>query len=408
MNFNDNPTEAAFRQSVREWLTANAPQNWKDEFKKGFAHALATGKAWQAKRAEAGWACIHWPQKYGGRGASLIEQAIWEQEEGELGRLSGFFFIGQQMAGTTLMVYGSEEQKNRYLPPMASGKEIWCQLFSEPGAGSDLAGLRTKAVREGDDWIINGQKIWTSGAHYSDYGILVTRSDFNAPKHLGLTYFFVDMKSPGVEVKPIKQINGNADFNEVYFNDVRIPDSQRLGRVGEGWKVALTTLMNERAGIGSFYKSNFKQMLAELQNMTIEGLPALADKAVRAQMADFYVSMSGVRNINFRMMSDLSKGKHPGPESSVSKLIIAKQQQEEAAFMMDMQDYAGILAASADEEDTAQQGYFQHWYFSSPALRIAGGSDEILRNILAERVLKLPADIRVDKDLPFTEIPSGV
>jgi alkylation response protein AidB-like acyl-CoA dehydrogenase len=216
------------------------------------------------------------------------------------------------------------------------------------------------------------------------------------------------MKSPGVEVKPIKQINGNADFNEVYFNDVRIPDSQRLGRVGEGWKVALTTLMNERAGIGSFYKSNFKQMLAELQNMTIEGLPALADKAVRAQMADFYVSMSGVRNINFRMMSDLSKGKHPGPESSVSKLIIAKQQQEEAAFMMDMQDYAGILAASADEEDTAQQGYFQHWYFSSPALRIAGGSDEILRNILAERVLKLPADIRVDKDLPFTEIPSGV
>jgi acyl-CoA dehydrogenase len=408
MNFNDSPSEAAFRKEVKEWLSQNAPKNWKEDFKKDLKTALQMGKEWQAKRAKDGWACIHWPQKYGGRGASLIEQAIWEQEEGELARLSGFFFIGQQMAGTTLMVYGSEEQKKRYLPPMAAGEEIWCQLFSEPGAGSDLAGLRTKAVKDGDDWIINGQKIWTSGAHYSDYGILVTRSDFNVPKHLGLTYFFVDMRSPGVLVKPIKQINGNADFNEVYFNDVRIPDSQRLGREGDGWKVALTTLMNERAGIGTYYKSNFWQMLDSLQNIEINGQSALNDKAIRAKMADFYINMSGVRNINFRMMSALSKGQHPGPESSLSKLIIAKQQQDEASFMMDMEDYTGILAGKAEEEDGGSQGYFQHWFFSSPALRIAGGSDEILRNILAERVLKLPSDIRVDKDLAFNQIPTGV
>ena len=231
MDFNDTPEEAQFRKEAFEWLKDNAPlkEGPKDGWRASSEEeGLKEVKAWQNKLRDGGWACLHWPKLYGGRESTPIERVIWGQEASKFKIPGGYLEIGQGMAGPVMMMYATEEQKERYLPPMATGEEIWCQLFSEPAAGSDVAGIKTKAELDGDTWTINGQKVWTSGAHFSDYGILVTRSDPSAPKHKGLTFFFVDMKSPGIEVKPIKQISGGANFNEVYFTDVKIPDSQRL------------------------------------------------------------------------------------------------------------------------------------------------------------------------------------
>ena len=253
MDFNDTPEEAKFRKEAYDWLKANAPlkEGPKDSWRAASEEeGLKEVKAWQKKLHDGGWACLHWPKQYGGRESTPIERVIWGQEVSKFKVPGGYLEIGQGMAGPVMMMYATEEQKERYLPPLATGEEIWCQLFSEPAAGSDVAGIKTKAELDGDTWTINGQKVWTSGAHFSDYGILVTRSDPTVAKHKGLTFFFVDMKSPGIEVKPIKQISGGANFNEVYFTDVKIPDSQRLGAIGDGWKVSLTTLMNERLAVG--------------------------------------------------------------------------------------------------------------------------------------------------------------
>ena len=281
MNFDDTPQEAEFRATARKWVDANAPKELEAELSKSSLGRIRlqhhdmveVGKAWQKKKAEGGWACLHWPKEYGGRGATPIEKVIWQQEEGVFGKLTQPFQIGEGMCGPTVMAFGSEDAKRRYLPKLASGEEIWCQLFSEPAGGSDVAGLRTRAEKNGDNWIVNGQKIWTSGAHYSDYGLLITRTDPNVPKHKGLTMFFLDMKSKGVEVRPIKQANGMQEFNEVYFTDVVIPDSQRLGAVGDGWNVSLTTLMNERMSIGSRLATGFPEMFEFCSNlMTDDGL----------------------------------------------------------------------------------------------------------------------------------------
>ena len=246
MDFNDTPEEARFREEAATWLADNAPND--DAFRA--LTPLEQAKQWQKQKYDAGWACIGWAPEFGGRGASPIEEVIWRQEESQYDLPANFFLIGQGMIAPTLMAWASDEDKARYLPPLASGEEVWCQLFSEPAGGSDLAALRTRAERDGDEWVINGQKIWTSGAHFSDYGVIVVRTDPTVPKHKGLSYFYVDMKAPGVEIKPIKQLTGDSDFNEVYFNDVRVSDQQRLGEVGQGWQVSLTTLMNERAAIG--------------------------------------------------------------------------------------------------------------------------------------------------------------
>src|ERR1700716_3697854 len=253
MNFDDTPQEAESRATARQWIAANAPKQYEAELSKASLGRIRlqkeeivdVGKAWQKKKADAGWACLHWPKEYGGRAPTPIERVIWQQEEGVYGKLTQPFQIGEGMCGPTVMAYGNEEHKRHYLPKLASGEQIWCQLFSEPAGGSDVAGLRTRAEKKGEDWIINGQKIWTSGAHYSDYGILLTRTDPSVPKHKGLTMFFLDMKTPGVEIKPIKQASGQSEFNEVYFTDVRIPDSQRLGEVNDGWEGSLATLMKE-------------------------------------------------------------------------------------------------------------------------------------------------------------------
>lgn len=405
MNFDDTPEEAAFRAEARAWLEAHAP---KDVARMGRenvdeATALAAARAWQGKKAAAGWACLHWPKAYGGRGASPIERVIWEQEEGRFAVPRGFFDIGLGMCGPTMMMYATEEQKARHLPPMLRGEEIWCQLFSEPSAGSDVAGLRMRAVPDGDDWVINGQKIWTSGAHYSDWGILVTRHDPNVPKHKGLTFFFVNMKSPGITVKPIKQISGTSNFNEVYFDDVRIPDAQRLGAVGQGWQVSLTTLMNERLAVGDAPGPGFDEAFQLARTVDLEDGPAIGNAEVRQRLAEWYVQSRGLKYTKFRGMTALSRGAVPGPEASITKLVSANLLQSVASFGMDLMDMGGTVQGA--EQPAA--GLFQQAVLYAPGLRIAGGTDEILRNIIAERVLGLPADIRVDKDIPFNQLPSG-
>src|SRR5690242_17406364 len=303
----------------------------------------------------------------------------------------------------TLMAYGSEEAKKRYVWPAVQGDEIWCQLFSEPAGGSDVAGLRTRAEKNGDEWVINGQKIWTSGAHYSDYGLLITRTDPNVPKHKGLTMFFLDMKSRGVEVRPIKQANGMQEFNEVYFTDVVIPDSQRLGQVGDGWNVSLTTLMNERMSIGARLATGFPEMFEFCASLMLEDGAPIDDRATRSKLASWAVKASGLKYTSYRAISALSKGDRPGPENSIGKLVAGSMLQDIAAYAMDLEGAAGVLTG-ADEE--AARGQFQQMLLSSPSMRIAGGTDEILRNIIAERVLGLPGDIRVDKDVPFNKIPT--
>ena len=410
MNFDDTPSEAGFRAEVRAWIQANAPTELLAELAlAGYGQpplrsgdVIAASKAWQKKKSDAGWACIHWPAEFGGRGASPIERVIWQQEEGAYAKLAGIFLIGQGMIGPTLMAYAAAPHQQRFLPPLASGEEIWCQLFSEPAAGSDLAGLRTRAEPSGDEWVINGQKIWTSGAHYADYGMILTRTDSAAAKHDGLTMFFFDMKSPGIEIRPIKQLNGQSGFNEVYFTDVRVPDHQRLGAVGQGWRVSLTTLMNERMSIGAGMPTGFPEMLDFCCNFdTGDGL-AIDDAAVRSKLATWAVRTSGLKYTAYRSISALSKGQTPGPENSIGKLVAGQTLQEIAAFALDLQGASGVLVDSAQTSAAAR---FQSMLLRSPATRIEGGTDEILRNIIAERVLGLPADLRADRGLPFNQIP---
>ena len=411
MNFDDTPQEAAFRAEARQWIDANAPREFEAELSKSSlgriklkkSDIVEVAKAWQKKKADGGWVCLHWPREYGGRGATPVERVIWQQEEGVYGKLTSPFQIGEGMCGPTVMAYGSEDAKRRYLPKIASGEEIWCQLFSEPSSGSDVAGLRTRAERDGDDWIVNGQKIWTSGAHYSDYGILITRTDPNVPKHRGLTMFYIDMRSPGVEVKPIKQANGMQEFNEVFFTDLRIPDSQRLGAVGDGWNVSLTTLMNERMSIGSRLATGFSEIFDFCSNLKTDDGLAIDDRATRSRLASWAVRNSGLKYTSYRAISALSKGERPGPENSIGKLVAGSMLQDIAMYAMDLQGASGMLT---DPETAEAAGQFQAMLMSSPSTRIAGGTDEILRNIIAERVLGLPGDIRVDKDVPFNKIPT--
>lgn len=402
MDFSDTAEEARFRAEAAQWLRTNVPTETELEPLDDMAQA----KLWQKRKADAGWACIRWPKEYGGRDATPIEQVILNEEEARVETPStAFFSIGQGMAAPTLMTWATEEQKRRYLPRLASGEEIWCQLFSEPAGGSDLAALRARAVKDGDDWVINGQKIWTSGAHYADWGILVVRTDPDLPKHQGLTYFFVDMKSQGIEIKPIKQLSSAANFNEVYFTDVRIPDEQRLGAVGQGWQVALTTLMNERASIGGGRSAGLTKALMKLAStIEIDGEPAIRNKAVRSRIADWYAKEAGLRFTGYRSMTALSRGEVPGPENSIGKLVAAPMAQDLASFALDLQDQAGVMYTPLDQ---SFDNIFQHNYMNIPGGRIAGGTDEIMANIIAERVLGLPQEPRVDKGIPFSDVPTA-
>ncbi|MBS0412336.1 MAG: acyl-CoA dehydrogenase family protein, partial [Proteobacteria bacterium] len=333
-----------------------------------------------------------------------LERIIWSQEEGAFARLSSLFHNGQTMGAPTLMAYASEPAKAALLPKIASGEAVWCQLFSEPAAGSDLAGIRTRADRRGDDWIINGQKIWTSHGHEADWGILIARSNVEVPKHKGLTAFFVDMRAPGVETRPIRQMNEQSDFAEVFLTDLVVPDAQRLGAVGEGWNVALTMLSHERLAIGLEMPTGYDELYDYCAGLGLESGPALDDPHVVSRLASFEQRARGLSNFMLGSMARFARGEPPGPENAVVKLTAGRMMQEIADFALDLQAEAGILAGA---DEPAFEGRFQGMLLRSPATRIEGGSDQILRNIIAEQVLGMPPDLRIDKDRPFSEVAIG-
>jgi alkylation response protein AidB-like acyl-CoA dehydrogenase len=413
MDFEDSPEEAAFRKEVRAWLDANAKKRTgkreidPEDMENGAANQMAASRAWQKVKAKAGYARITWPKGMGGIGGTPMQSIIFGQEESKYEVANGGpFAIGLGMCIPTLMAYGSDEAKKRYVWPAVQGDEIWCQLFSEPAGGSDVANLRTKAEKGADGiWTINGSKIWTTGAQFSDYGIILTRTDPNVPKHKGLTMFYINMKQPAVDIRPIKQASGGSGFNEIFFTDVKVPDSQRLGEVGQGWTVALTTLMHERLAVGGGTGGGLDvaQLMILARQLELEDGPAIKNAAVREKLADWYVRSAGLRWTTMRTMTALSQGKQPGPEASIAKIVVASKLQDLSAFAMDLEGEAGILTG----DEAPMGGAFQGGWLSSPGLRIAGGTDEILRNIIAERVLGLPGDIRVDKDVPFNKIPTG-
>jgi acyl-CoA dehydrogenase len=411
MNFEDTPQEAEFRAKARAFLSKHLEPLDPDETAPNMLgeredkEAINWAKRWQATKFDAGWAVLTWPKEYGGQGLGRLENVIFNQEEGRFKTPPAIYGIGHGMLGPTLMTHGTKEQKERYIKEMARGQVVWCQLFSEPAAGSDLAGLRSSAVRDGDGWVLNGQKIWSTGAQYCDWGMIVVRTDPNVPKHDGLTYFIVDMKAKGVEVRPIKQINGGSGFNEVFFTDVRVSDSQRLGGIGEGWKVSITTLMNERVSIGAGTSgSRIRDIFRLARDCKRNGKPAIEDGAVRQKLADAFITSKGLQYTSYRILSALSRGATPGPEGSISKAVGAPFGQQLSAFALELQ---GAMGGLVDPAVTPQEALWQESYLGAPGLRIAGGTDEVLRNIIAERVLGLPSEMRMDKGMPFRDVPTG-
>ena len=403
MDFEDTREEAEFRAEVRGWLAEQAVEY--DLSQHGdltMDQQLALGRAFQARKANKGYAKVTWPRELGGMGGTPMQAVIYDQEEGQYDFPTVFFGISVGMPIPVMRRFASEQQQ-RYLIPALRGEEIWCQLFSEPAAGSDLGGIRLRALRDGDDWVLNGQKIWTSWAHISDYGVIITRTDPSVPKHRGMTYFFVDMKAPGVEVRPIQQAAGGGEFCEVFFTDVRIPDASRLGEINGGWQVAIATLMEERFAVteASGGGASLEDTVRFLRREFDDGESGLDDPRVRDKIADWYVAESGINNFYARLLTGLSQGQLPGPEAALSKLVIARKLQTQSACIMDACGPAGAIYPDHPISRTTDS---RMAWLEAAGYRIAGGTDEILRNTIAERVLGLPGDIRVDKNIPFEEL----
>ena len=407
MDLEYTPEEAAYQRKVLAFLDSIAQRRKPGEYEgyrrdQAKAGALETARIQQRQKFEAGFAGIRWPKEWHGQGGTAIQDAIYTLEEQHYAISSGFFEVGLRMCIPTIGTFGTPAQRDRYAPPALRGEEIWCQLFSEPMAGSDLAALRTRAARKGDAWIVNGQKIWTSGAQFCDFGMLLARTDPNVAKHKGLTMFIMRMDTPGLEIRPIKQMSGGSTFNEVFFTDCQVPDSQRVGAEGDGWKVAMGLLGRERFSPVS-RKPEFAELLAFVSELELETGPALDDDAVREKLAEAYVRSEAIRFTRLRTMTSLSRGKIPGPEASIMKLADVTRLQEMVSYALDLAGPAGALNESAQP----LKNLFEDAFFYSAALRVAGGTDEIQRNIIAERVLGLPPDHRVDKDIAFKDVPTG-
>lgn len=376
MDLTFSPSEAAFRDELRQWLAdhpaGDMPRGDEDE-------QYRWRRDWQRTLNDARWTAPHWPEEYGGRGASLMESAIFFEELGRAGAPLPANALGLLLGGPTLMFWGSDEQKERYLAPILSADEIWCQGFSEPEAGSDLAALKTRAVRDGDEWVVTGQKVWTSGAQYAKWCMLVARTDQDAPKHKGLTYFLMDMEQPGITVRPLVQITGEAEFNELFLEEVRIPHANIVGGEGNGWKVALTTLMNERAGLAFFLQVRLRQLLDELfAEAAARGL--LDDPVIADRLGDLHVRAEVLRLTAFRGLTTIEKYGQPGPEGSLTKWLWSESNQ------LLTQLAADVVGPEAFAKDSP-------WSYELLRARgnsIEGGTTEILKNIIAERVLGLP------------------
>jgi alkylation response protein AidB-like acyl-CoA dehydrogenase len=369
-------TERAFRDELREWLAGNPAG---DEPREEDAN-YAWRRDWQRRLHDGGWAGVHWPQEYGGRGASLMETAIFFEELGRARAPLPANVLGLLLGGPTLMVWGTPEQKERYLQPILSADEIWCQGFSEPEAGSDLAALKTRAVKEDGGYRVTGQKVWTSGAQFSKWCMLVARTSTDAPKkHQGLTYFLLDVEQPEVQIRPLVQITGEAEFNELFIEDAYVPEENVVGGEGNGWKVALTTLMNERAGLAFFLQVRLRQLLDELFDEAA-GNGSLDDPKVADQLADLHVRTEVLRLMAWKGLSTIQRYGQPGPEGSLTKWLWSETNQMLTQLAADV---VGPKALTAGER----------WAYELMRARgnsIEGGTTEILKNIVAERVLQLP------------------
>lgn len=402
MDFDDTPAEATFRAEARAWLDAHAPaKGGPDDFSDGYLaggvdpHAhVERAQAWQRQLFDAGWAGITWPQEYGGRGGSSVESMVWNQEMGRYGVTVGPFAVGIGMAGPTILRHGTDAQRKRFLRPMLRGDEMWCQLFSEPEAGSDLAALRTRAVRDGDEWIVDGQKVWTSSAATADWGILLARTDLDATKRKGITYFLVDMRTPGIDVRPLKQITGSEHFSEVFLDDVRLPADAVLGEVDGGWAVTQTTLLNERGLIAGGNKASDAVALCALARE----LGRADDAALRQKLVDCLIRQRIQTYHGYRLQTALSQGRQPGPETSIMKLFAAEYLRRLGSAALEVLGPAGMLSGTGPAD-----GAWQQRFLHAPAIGIAGGSNEVQRNIVGERVLGLPREPAVD-DVPFREL----
>jgi alkylation response protein AidB-like acyl-CoA dehydrogenase len=377
-----------FRDELRVWLQANAPApfagSMNEEEKGAYFDYL---RAWQRKVFDAGWAGITWPKEYGGRDAALIEQAIFTEEWARAEAPQLINALGLSLIGPTIIAAGTPEQKSRYLRKILSCEEIWCQGFSEPNAGSDVAGLATKATLDGDVFVVNGQKIWTSLAHVADWCLLLVRTDPDAPKHKGITALLVDMHSPGVTVRPLKQMTGDASFNEVFFDNVRVPEANVLGAVNKGWQTAITTLMNERANLGTGiyvqFKRNLDQLVARARQIKRNGKPVSEDPVLRQKIAQAYTELEVFRLTNTRALSKMHRDSVPGPEGSILKIQWSEYNQRFQQIAMEVLGPYGQLQGF-------DNGQWAFNYLRTRANTIEAGTSEIQRNIVAERVLGLP------------------
>jgi alkylation response protein AidB-like acyl-CoA dehydrogenase len=388
VDFDDTPEQAAWRADCRTWIATALRHIEGDDL-------IRRAKAWQAAKFDAGLAKITWEPELGGRNGSAEEQIIFNQEEAAQKTPPDLFTVGLNFIAPTLRAHGTPEQHTRFLQPLLRGDSFWCQMFSEPGAGSDSAGLATRAVQDGDEWVLDGQKVWTSGAQIADFGEVLCRTSPDVPKHQGLTAFIVDLRSPGITVRPIQQMTGTAEFCEVFLDGVRVPHENVIGEVDDGWRVAVTTLMNERSSLGGGRSgsSTVAARLAELARRR-----GTLDDVTRQRIVDIWIQSELARYTGLRTLTAALQGRRPGPEGSVAKLGSARLNVGSAQLGMDLLGPAGML-------DEGEDARWVRKFLWSPAHRIGGGTDEVNRNIVAERALGLPGEPRTDDSLPWDQVP---
>lgn len=404
MDFDESPEEIAFRAECREFLASHAAPKQigttrvvmstmaEDEA----AHVQAC-RDWQRVKAESGWAGLTWPVEYGGRGLTGLHEGIFLEEEAAFDVPAGMFAQAIGMLGPTIIAHGTDAQKEQFLAPILRGEQVWCQLFSEPNAGSDLASLRTRAELDGDEWIVNGQKVWTSSAHVSDWGMLLARTDWDVPKHRGISFFLLDMRTPGIEVRPLEQATGGAEFNEVFLTDVRIPRENVLGGVNNGWATAMTTLTSERAGIASSHGDGFRNVLELARRYG-----RTDDPVMRQKLARLFIDFEIARFVGYRARTAATKGIPLGPEVSTMKVAISNRLAFQGDLVEELMGADGMLWGP----DAIDEGHWQSMVFVGQWMaRIGGGTEDVQRNIVGERVLGLPREPSSDRDTPFRDLP---
>jgi len=405
MDFNESADIAAFRAEAREWLESvtspaaetEVPSNaivaeWSPQEEH---ERMAAARSWQRTKFDAGWAGITWPEEFGGRGGTVAQAVVFSQEESRRDVPQGALTVGLGWLGPMLMTMGTAEQKSRYLPPMLRGDEVWCQLFSEPGAGSDLAGLATTAERDGDLWRLSGQKVWTTFGHMAGYAVVLARTDPDVPKHRGISAFVLDMDQPGVEVRPLRQMTGAQNFNEVFLDGAVVRQDQLIGGVGDGWRAAMVTFMHERTG-----GAGAEVGITKLIDLVVAHGRA-SDPIVRQELMRCYCGARALAVSAQRILSAVLGGGTPGPEGSTMKLGYTNVTTAMADLALAVEGPSGTLG----EADAPLDGGWQAFFLGMPGIRIGGGTDDIQRNIIGERVLGLPGDVRVDKDLPWKDVP---